>query len=206
MKGVSHILPVMKAQARGYRFIAGVDEAGRGPLAGPVVAAAVILPTDCNIQGIADSKQLSANKRESLFNDIYKHADSIGVGIVDQREIERINILQASLKAMQLAVADLGGQVDYLLVDGIQSIPTNVSQSTIKKGDTISPSIGAASIIAKVTRDRIMIKYHRIYPRYNFAKNKGYGTKEHMSAIKEFGWCDIHRRTFRGVKEYLGDK
>ena len=196
----------MEVYAKGYRFIAGVDEAGRGPLAGPVVAAAVILPTDYNIQGIADSKQLSANKRESLFNDIYKHAESIGVGIVDQREIERINILQASLKAMQLAVADLGGQVDYLLVDGIHSIPTSAPQSTIKKGDTISPSIGAASIIAKVTRDRIMIKYHGIYPQYNFAKNKGYGTKEHKSAIKEFGCCDIHRRTFRGVKEYLGNK
>lgn len=199
-----HISSEREVYAKGYRFIAGVDEAGRGPLAGPVVAAAVILPEDHDIPGIADSKKLSAGKREALFSEIHEHAQAVGVGIVDQREIEKINILQASLKAMQSAVADLGFQVDYILVDGIHPIPTKIPQSTIKKGDTISPSIAAASIIAKVTRDRIMVKYHSIYPQYNFAKNKGYGTEEHMLAIKRFGCCEIHRRTFRGVKEYLG--
>ncbi|PIU84251.1 MAG: ribonuclease HII [Deltaproteobacteria bacterium CG_4_8_14_3_um_filter_43_13] len=199
----SHVHPERGVYARGYRFVAGVDEAGRGPLAGPVVAAAVILPENHTIQGIADSKKLSAHRREILFSEIYRQAEAVGVGIVDQREIERINILQASLKAMQSAVAALNSQVDYILVDGIHSIPTQIPQSAIKKGDTISPSIAAASIIAKVTRDRIMVEYHSIYPQYNFARNKGYGTEEHMQAIKRSGCCEIHRKTFRGVKEYL---
>ena len=199
----SHVHPERGVYARGYRFVAGVDEAGRGPLAGPVVAAAVILPENHTIQGIADSKKLSAHRREILFSEIYRQAEAVGVGIVDQREIERINILQASLKAMQSAVAALNSQVDYILVDGIHSIPTQIPQSTIKKGDTISPSIAAASIIAKVTRDKIMVEYHSIYPQYNFVRNKGYGTEEHMQAIKRFGCCEIHRKTFRGVKEYL---
>ncbi len=190
--------------AKGYRSIAGVDEAGRGPLAGPVVAAAVILSEDCIIPGIADSKKLSAGKREALFSKIHEDAQAVGIGIVDQREIEKINILQASLKAMVFAVVDLGVLVDYLLVDGIHNIPNQIPQSVIKKGDSLSPSISAASIIAKVTRDRIMVAYHRIYPEYNFAQNKGYGTKEHMLAIKRFGCREIHRKTFKGVKEYLG--
>ncbi|MEW6615760.1 MAG: ribonuclease HII [Thermodesulfobacteriota bacterium] len=203
MISISHVEPEREIYAMGYQFVAGVDEAGRGPLAGPVVAAAVILPENHTIQGIADSKKLSANRREILFSEIYKHAEAVSVGIVGQREIERINILQASLKAMQSAVAALNYQVDYILVDGIHFIPTQIPQSVIKKGDTISPSIAAASIIAKVTRDRIMVEYHSIYPQYNFARNKGYGTEEHRQAIKRSGCCEIHRRTFKGVKEYL---
>jgi len=199
-----HISPEKEIYAKGYRLIAGVDEAGRGPLAGPVIASAVILPENWDIPGIADSKKLSANKRERLFIEIYEQAKSVGIGIVYQREIEKINILQASLKAMQLSLADLQFQTDYVLVDGIHSISTMIPQSTIIKGDAISPSIAAASIIAKVTRDRMMVEYHDKYPRYNFAGNKGYGTKEHMFAIKRFGCCEIHRRTFRGVREYIG--
>ena len=164
MISISHVKPEREIYARGYQFVAGVDEAGRGPLAGPVVAAAVILPEGHNIQGIADSKKLSAHRREILFSEIYRQAEAVGVGIVDQREIERINILQASLKAMQSAIAALNYQVDYILVDGIHSIPTQIPQSAIIKGDTISPSIAAASIIAKVTRDRIMVEYHLTYP------------------------------------------
>ncbi|MFH2011211.1 MAG: ribonuclease HII [Pseudomonadota bacterium] len=203
MISISHAIPEREIYEKGYQFIAGVDEAGRGPLAGPVVAAAVILPENHNIQGIADSKKLSSHRREVLFSEIYKQAEAVGVGIVDQREIERINILQASLKAMQSAVAALNSPVDYILVDGIHSIPTQIHQSTIIKGDALSPSIAAASIIAKVTRDKIMVEYHSIYPQYNFARNKGYGTVEHMDAIKRSGCCEIHRRTFKGVKEYL---
>lgn len=197
--------PEREIRARGFKFVAGVDEAGRGPLAGPVIAAAVVLPADHNIEGIADSKKLSPPKREALFSKIYEHAEAVGVGCVDQREIEKINILQASLKAMQLAVADLGLEADYLLIDGIHTISTHISQSAIKKGDSLCPSISAASIIAKVTRDRIMLGWHSIYPMYNFAVNKGYGTKEHMLALKRFGCCEIHRRTFKGVRENLGD-
>jgi ribonuclease HII len=204
MKCTPHILPEREISMRGYRFIAGIDEAGRGPLAGSVAAAAVILPENNNISGIADSKKLSAKKRETLFNEIYEQALAVGVGIVSQKEIDKINILQASLKAMRLAVLDLRCHVDYLLVDGIHAIPTAIPQSTIIKGDSISPSIAAASIIAKVTRDRMMVEYHKLFPEYNFAKNKGYGTKEHKLAIQRFGCCEIHRKTFRGVKEYSG--
>ena len=197
------VIPEREAYAQGYRTVAGIDEAGRGPLAGPVVAAAVVLPAHGSIHGVGDSKKISPRKRDALFSDIHDQARAVGIGIVDQREIEEINILQASLKAMKLAVEDMNLQTDYLLVDGNHPIPMGIPQKTIKSGDSISPSIGAASIIAKVTRDRIMKKYHEVYPDYGFDRHKGYGTKDHMNAIKRFGCCEIHRRTFRGVREYL---
>lgn len=187
----------------GYRKIAGVDEAGRGSLAGPVVAAAVIFPFNFQISGIKDSKKLSFRKRENFFGKIFEKAEAVGVGVVDQDEIDQINIGQAGLKAMQLAIFDLGYQVDWLLVDGIVPLPTFTPQKVIKGGDNLSHSIAAASIIAKVTRDRIMIDYHSKYPNYNFARHKGYGTKEHREAIRRYGPCKIHRKTFRGVREYL---
>ncbi|MDY7032900.1 MAG: ribonuclease HII [Thermodesulfobacteriota bacterium] len=196
-------LPERDVSLQGYTVVAGIDEAGRGPLAGPVVAAAVVLPGDHTIRGIKDSKKLSPVKRDILFCEIYRQAKAVGIGRVDQREIEEINILQASLKAMKLAVNNLNLRADYLLVDGIHPIPIQIPQKTIKGGDSLSPSISAASIIAKVTRDRIMQEYHTLYPDYGFDRHKGYGTKDHMMAIKRFGCCEIHRRTFRGVKEYL---
>ena len=192
-----------EALANGYHQIAGVDEAGRGPLAGPVVAAAVFFPTISQIPGIKDSKKLSPHKRENLFGLIYAEAKAVGLGKVDQDEIDRINIGQASLKAMQLAVLSLKHRVDCLLIDGIYPLPMSIHQKVIKKGDNQSISIAAASIIAKVVRDKIMIDYHQKYPHYNFAKHKGYGTREHREAIKKFGPCQIHRKTFKGVREYL---
>jgi ribonuclease HII len=192
-----------EALEMGYRKIAGVDEAGRGSLAGPVVAAAVIFPFNFQISGIKDSKKLSFRKRENFFGKIFEKAEAVGVGVVDQDEIDQINIGQAGLKAMQLAIFDLGYQVDWLLVDGIVPLPTFTPQKVIKGGDNLSHSIAAASIIAKVTRDRIMIDYHSKYPNYNFARHKGYGTKEHREAIRRYGPCKIHRKTFRGVREYL---
>jgi ribonuclease HII len=178
---------------------AGVDEAGRGPLAGPVVAAAVILPEECEINGLNDSKKLSPQKREILFDQIKRLAVSIGVGIVEPEEIDRINILRATLLAMEIAVKDLKPQPDSLLIDG--NIPTSllIPQETVVNGDSICYSIAAASIIAKVTRDSIMDDYHNIHPEYNFKKHKGYPTKEHLEALRKFGPCPIHRKTFRGV-------
>ena len=187
----------------GYRRIAGIDEAGRGPLAGPVVAAAVLFSFNVHISGIKDSKKLSPKQRQKLSGKIREEAIAIGVGVVDQDEIDRMNIARSSLKAMQLAVDDLDHQVDYLLVDGIISLPTTIPQKVIKKGDNLSISIAAASIIAKVARDEIMINYHRKYPHYNFLRHKGYGTREHLEAIKKYGPCEIHRKTFRRVKEYI---
>ncbi|HSE83484.1 MAG TPA: ribonuclease HII [Thermodesulfobacteriota bacterium] len=178
---------------------AGVDEAGRGPLAGPVVAAAVILPNECEISGLNDSKKLSPQQREILFNHIKTSAISIGVGIVEPEEIDRINILRAALLAMEVAVKNLSPQPDFLLIDGNIRTSILISQETIVDGDAICSSIAAASIIAKVTRDSIMADYHNIYPEYNFKQHKGYPTKEHFEALKKFGPCPIHRRSFRGV-------
>ena len=187
----------------GCRDIAGIDEAGRGPLAGPVVSAAVILPTVFSETGITDSKKLTPQKREQLYHRIYAHAVSIGIGIVDSIEIDRINILQASLLSMAIAAANLNPQPDWLLIDGTFCISSNLPQQPIPKGDSLSISIAAASIIAKVTRDRLMERYHHYYPQFNFQKHKGYPTKAHKEAIQKFGCCPIHRRSFRGVKEYL---
>ncbi len=188
---------------RGYRRIAGVDEVGRGTLAGPVIAAAVILPKDEIKERLFDSKKISAKKREHLYGMILSEAQGVGVGMVGQEEIDRINILQATLKAMALAIQNLPFLPDFILIDGAQGIALPVPQKTIRKGDQLSNSVAAASIVAKVTRDRMMLEYHRQYPQYNFAGHKGYGTEEHRRAIERFGVCELHRKTFRGVKEYL---
>lgn len=192
-----------KAVNDGFSFIAGVDEAGRGPLAGPVVSAAVIFPYECDIVGIRDSKTLTPRKRDSLYGLIYEQALSIGVGIVDTEEIDRVNILQASLHSMAIAVDNLSCRPEFLLIDGKFEIDSNVPQKTIVKGDAKSVSVGAASIIAKVTRDRLMERYHQMYPLFGFAQHKGYPTRLHREAIRRFGPCPIHRRSFRGVKEYV---
>ena len=193
-----------QAQKRGYTKIAGIDEAGRGPLAGPVVAAAAILPHQFCLPHLADSKRVSPKRREQLFDAIYDQAVSIGIGMVDPAEIDRINILQASLLAMKIAVYNLKPAPDFLLVDGIFPIKSRIPQLAIKHGDSRSPSISAASIIAKVTRDRLMRYYDKEFPEFGFASNKGYGTKEHRDAIRTYGCCAIHRRSFRGVSEYTG--
>ena len=188
---------------QGYERIAGVDEVGRGPLAGPVVAAAVILPKDGIGQKLFDSKKISAKKREDLYESILSKALGVGIGIVGQEEIDLLNILQATLKAMALAAQNLPVPPDFILIDGLQGFRFPVSQKPIRKGDQLSNSIAAASIVAKVTRDRMMLEWHQRYPQYNFAKHKGYGTKEHRRAIQKYGVCELHRKTFRGVKEYL---
>jgi len=195
----SFFLPEWALYKKGYCYLAGVDEVGRGPLAGPVMAAAVVLPSYCELTGLADSKRLTSLKRERLYAEIFRVALSIGIGRVDQEEIDRINILKASLKAMAMAVRNLSCPVDYVLIDGTFPIITDIPQMTLKRGDSISMLIAAASVVAKVTRDRIMEDYHDQYPWYNFAQNKGYGTREHLDAIKRYGYSPLHRTTFRGV-------
>jgi ribonuclease HII len=188
---------------QGYLRIAGVDEVGRGPLAGPVVAAAVILPKEGIGERLFDSKKISLKKREDLYDLILSKAFGIGIGIVGQEEIDLLNILQATLKAMALAIGNLPASPDFVLIDGPHGLNVPIPQKPIRKGDQICNSIAAASIIAKVTRDRMMLECHQRYPQYNFAKHKGYGTREHQRAIEKFGICELHRKTFRGVKEYL---
>ena len=188
-----------KAWEKGYTRIAGIDEAGRGPLAGPVVSASVILPPDVSIPGINDSKQLSPVKRNALYQLIYSEAVSVGLGIVDAAEIDRINILQASLLSMAMATDNLSPRPDWLLIDGRFSIPSRLPQQPIPKGDALSISIAAASIVAKVTRDRLMEQYDVYYPQYGFSRHKGYPTRAHREAIRVYGSCPIHRRSFRGV-------
>lgn len=183
------------------KISAGVDEAGRGPLAGPVVAAAVILPEECQINGLNDSKKLSPQKREALFHQIKRLAIVTGVGIVEPEEIDRINILRASLLAMEIAVKKLNPQPDYLLIDGNIRTSLLIPQETVIKGDLRCCSIAAASIIAKVIRDSIMDNYHNIYPEYNFKRHKGYPTIDHFEALRRFGPCPIHRKTFNGVSK-----
>jgi ribonuclease HII len=192
-----------EATVNGYREIAGIDEAGRGPLAGPVVSAAVVLPPAPALSDVMDSKKLSAKKRAGLYDKIYSLAHAIGIGIVDPVEIDRINILQASLLAMAMAVDNLHPKPDCLLIDGTFCISSQLPQKPIIKGDSLSASIAAASIIAKVTRDRLMESYHFYYPQYGFCQHKGYPTKAHKAAIRKFGCSPIHRRSFKGVKEYL---
>ncbi len=188
---------------QGYQRIAGVDEVGRGPLAGPVVAAAVILPKDGIGEELFDSKKISSKKREELNEIILSKALGVGIGTIGQEEIDLLNILQATLKAMSLAVKNLPTPPDFILIDGLQGLTLPIPQKPIRKGDQLSNSISAASIVAKVTRDRMMLECHQRFPQYNFAKHKGYGTKEHRIAIEKFGICELHRKTFRGVKEYL---
>ncbi len=179
-----------------YTAICGIDEAGRGPLAGPVVAGAVILPTDSRILYLNDSKQLSAAKREELYDVIFARAVSAAVGIVDETRIDEINILQATYEAMRMAVMNLSKRPDILLNDAVTIPGIEIRQVPIIKGDAKSCSIAAASIIAKVTRDRIMTEMDKLYPEYGFAQNKGYGSQQHIAAIRKYGPCKIHRRTF----------
>jgi ribonuclease HII len=193
----------VEAARRGYRWVAGVDEAGRGPLAGPVVAAAVILPDGLILPGVDDSKKLSPELRDELFDVISTEALAVGVGFGDHELVDRINILQATLSAMRDAILCLSPAPDFLLIDGISGIPMNIAQRTIKKGDSLSYSIAAASIIAKVTRDRLMVQYDALYPGYGFAAHKGYGAATHLAAIAKLGPSPIHRKSFRGVKEHV---
>lgn len=204
------------ARQNGFSSVAGVDEAGRGPLAGPVVSAAVVLQagssdgpsTAAYLSEVNDSKKLTPRKRECLYGSILRHAAGVGVGIVDAAEIDRINILQAALCSMVLAVKNLAMKPgllppDYLLVDGNFPIPMDLPQEAVVKGDARSISIAAASIIAKVTRDRLMEGYHRQYPQYGFSGHKGYPTKAHRLAIAAHGPSPIHRKTFKGVREHV---
>lgn len=182
---------------KGYKLIAGIDEAGRGPLAGPVVAAAVILPVSCMIEGVNDSKKVSEKRREVLYDEITANAIAWGVGIVDNNVIDEINILNATRMAMHEALLDLEEKPDYVLIDAEAHVDTNgIPFLPIIKGDALSISIAAASIIAKVTRDRIMRDYDKKFPQYGFIKHKGYGTKAHIDAIRENGLSEIHRKTF----------
>ncbi len=191
-----------KARSEGYKIIAGVDEAGRGPLAGPVAAACVILPENCFIEGVNDSKKLRAPQREKLYDIILDNAISVGIGIVDEKIIDQINILNATKLAMKQAVSQLSIKPDLLMIDAVSIEDMDIEQRSIIKGDALSISIAAASIIAKVARDRIMNDYDAAYPGYGFTKHKGYGTEEHINAIKKFGICPIHRVSF--IKNITG--
>jgi ribonuclease HII len=192
-----------EAASKGYRCIMGVDEAGRGPLAGPVVAAAVLLPPRVALDGLDDSKKLSQKLREKFYSQIIETAVSYGLGIVSVEVIERINILQASLTAMKQAIENCDRPADLLLIDGNQNVDHPADQWTLVGGDGKSLSIAAASVLAKVTRDRIMLGYHQDFPQYEFDRHKGYPTKRHLEKIRQFGPCPLHRKTFRGVKEFL---
>ncbi|MGQ9813352.1 MAG: ribonuclease HII [Dissulfurimicrobium sp.] len=189
--------------AMGIEPVAGLDEAGRGCLAGPVVAAAVIFPQGVFIPEVRDSKTLSPKGREAANHLIREKATSIAIGVIWPDEIDRINIMRASLKAMAMAVDGLDIRPEILLVDGNQTIPHDLPQKTIVRGDRFSFTIAAASIIAKVYRDALMKELSLQYPLYNFAVHKGYPTAGHLTALKEFGPCPIHRRTFKGVKEFF---
>lgn len=190
--------------SKGLKYVAGVDEAGRGPLAGPVVAAAVILPTDFNVLGVDDSKKISPKKRDMFFDIIREKAVAYGIGMIEHSEIDQINILEATKKAMIKALADMNEMmeekglsgVEHILFDAVEIKDVKTPKTVIVKGDSISVSIAAASIIAKVTRDRLMLAYHENYPYYSFDSNKGYGTKAHYDGIREHGVCPIHRMTF----------
>jgi ribonuclease HII len=190
------------AHEAGYDLIAGVDEAGRGPLAGPVVAAAVIIPQDTGLAGVKDSKKMTAGAREDAFSDIRREALALGIGVVSHDYIDRFNILKATLEAMKRAVTAMYPQPEFLLVDGIQRVPLPIPQRCLKRGDQISRSISAASVVAKVYRDRIMRAYHQMYPLYDFDRHKGYGTLRHLNAIRQYGASPIHRKTFRGVSGF----
>lgn len=189
---------------KGFNVICGVDEAGRGPLAGPVYAAAVILPSDCVIEGLNDSKKLTEKKREALFDEIKEKALAYGIASADEREIDEINILNATFLAMKRAIDSLSVKPDLALIDGNQKPHTDIEEVTVIKGDAKSMSIAAASVLAKVSRDRFMLEMAEKYPQYEFARHKGYGTKLHYEKIAQYGVCDIHRRTF--LKKILGEQ
>ena len=186
-----------------YDFICGIDEVGRGPLAGPVIAGAVVLPKGSRILYINDSKKLSAKKREELFDIIKEEAVSVGIGMASPERIDEINILQATYEAMRQAVSKLKPRPDILLNDAVTIPEVDIKQVPIIKGDAKSISIGAASIVAKVTRDRMMVEYDSMFPGYDFASNKGYGSAEHIAALKEIGPSPIHRKTF--IKNFVND-
>lgn len=192
-----------QAMDEGFKNICGVDEAGRGPLCGPVCAAAVILPLDCEIEGINDSKKLSEKKREQLFDIITEKALAYSIQMVDAKTVDEINILQATFLAMRNAVEGLSVKADLALIDGNGKPGLSIEERTIVKGDAKSVSIAAASILAKVSRDRYMLEADKKYPQYQFAKHKGYGTKLHYEMIAEHGICEEHRRTF--LKKILGE-
>ncbi|MFO0752835.1 MAG: ribonuclease HII [Thermodesulfovibrionales bacterium] len=183
----------------GFAVIAGVDEAGRGPLAGPVVAAAVILPRNCPLKGIRDSKTVPEKEREHLHEEISRVALALGVGVVGSEEIDRINILEATRRAMLTALEALGSAMDIVLIDALPLPPLPVPQRPIIKGDALSASIAAASLIAKVRRDRLMREYHALYPQYGFDKHKGYATRAHCAALQEYGPSPLHRKSFQRV-------
>lgn len=188
-------------QYEAYEYICGVDEVGRGPFAGPVVAGAVILPKNCDILYINDSKKLTEKKREELYNVIMEKAVACGIGMVSPERIDEINILQATYEAMRIAISDLSVKPTLLLNDAVTIPGIDIKQVPIIKGDAKSISIGAASIIAKVTRDRMMVQYAEIYPQYHFEANKGYGSKAHIEALQQYGPTPIHRRSF--IKKYV---
>ena len=189
-------MKVYEKEYESHGWICGIDEVGRGPLCGPVVASAVILPKDCQILYLNDSKKLSEKKREELYDVIMEQAIAVGVGMATPQRIDEINILQATYEAMRQAISNLNVKPAVLLNDAVTIPEVDIPQIPIIKGDAKSVSIAAASIIAKVTRDRMMVEYDRIYPGYDLASNKGYGTKVHMEALKTVGPCEIHRRTF----------
>lgn len=189
-----------EARRCGYRRIAGIDEAGRGPLAGPVVAAAVILPVRCRLTGVDDSKQLSETEREQWYAAILEKAVGVGIGSADAGEIDSLNILEATRLAMQRAVENLAPSPDYLLTDAITLPAIKIPLRPLIRGDALSLSIAAASIIAKVTRDHLMAAYHETFPQYNFLSHKGYGTVEHLQRLARYGPCAIHRWTYAPVK------
>lgn len=192
------------AAAKGYLSVCGVDEAGRGPLAGPVYAAAVILPTDCVIDGLNDSKKLSEKKREALFDIIREKAVAYSIASASAREIDEINILQATFLAMSRAVEGLQIKADYAIIDGNRMPTLEIAGETLIKGDALCPSIAAASILAKVSRDRYMYELDRELPQYQFAKHKGYGTKLHYEMLEEYGASEHHRKTF--LKSFYGER
>jgi len=191
-----------EAYRQGYRLIAGIDEVGRGSLAGPVVAAAVILPPGLIIDGVNDSKKLTPARREVLYHVIHQHALATGIGVVGNEDIDRINILRATIRAMEMAVRDLKIPPDYLLIDAVSLSDSRIPQRPIIKGDMLSVSIAAASIVAKVTRDRLMTEEHSLFPQYNFMSHKGYGTRDHVSRLRLYGPSIIHRKSF--LKKILG--
>lgn len=182
---------------KGVKYVAGIDEAGRGPLAGPVVVACVIMPENSMIEGVNDSKKISEKKREKLYEEIIEEAICYGVGIISQEEIDELNILRATKKGLTMALSQMNIKPNVILVDALTGIDTlGIPYKSIIKGDANSYSIAAASIIAKVTRDRIMREWDKVYPEYGFAGHKGYGTAKHIAAIKEYGLCPLHRRSF----------
>ena len=189
-----------EAQSAGHRYIAGIDEAGRGPLAGPVVAAAVILAPDTPLRGVQDSKRLTAQQRDVAYAVIHQRALAYGIGIVSHDQIDRHNILWATKQAMMQAIRQLALRPDFLLIDGSEGLPLAVPQRPIIRGDACCASIAAASVIAKVTRDRLMVAYAKHFPFYGFERHKGYPTPEHYASLQQYGPCAIHRRSFRGVQ------